>query len=237
MRHSQILLATFLMAILTSGIAAAVDNCAICHEDPKFKIKHRTLFEYTVAFQSSSHGEAGLECVDCHGGNASAEDLDAVHQGVMDPVRYAQIPTTCGECHEDQHDAFVTSNHSQSLKNDETGPNCVTCHGAMDMSLIAVVDVKETCQECHAEGADIDTEVPARAEHILTLINNIKGYRNFVAKHGDDQLFIANTERAYEHLTSAWHRFDLDGVSKDAETLLADLRHEKNRIIAQRRKH
>jgi len=226
---------TWLLILLVVAAAAAADNCAICHEDPKFRVQHKALYEYSMAFESSAHGEAGLDCNDCHGGDATATDLDVVHDGVMDPVRYDCIPGTCGECHDEQYEAFASSRHSKELKDDGAGPNCVTCHGAMDMSVISVTDVRDSCLECHAEGSDIDTEVPDRAEHILRLINNIKGYRKFVSKHGDDKQFGKRTDEAYDKLTKAWHQFDLEDVAIDAETLLAELRQEKDRIIAQRR--
>lgn len=225
------------LALLWAGpLAANADNCAVCHEDPMFRSEHRALFDYTASFQSSAHGEAGLECMDCHGGDATRGDLELVHEGVMAPVRRDCIPETCGKCHEEQRDAFVNSRHSRRLLDGNEGPNCVTCHGAMNLNRIAVADVKATCQGCHTEGKGIDAAVPAAAERILTTINNIKGYRRFVNRHGDDEAFRLRSEQAYLSLTSAWHRFDLAGVAEDSEALLAELRREKDKIIDQRRK-
>ena len=51
------------------------------------------------AFLSTDHGE--IDCTDCHGGNASANDKKTAHAG-LDPYPAANNPeATCGECHEE----------------------------------------------------------------------------------------------------------------------------------------
>jgi len=230
------LLATMLLTLL-AGVALADEGCVICHEDPKFKVQHRALWDYTEAFEKSVHAEAGLSCTDCHGGDARAEDFDAIHDGVLTPVRYDHIADTCGACHDDQHDAFTTSQHSKILADDGLAPNCVTCHGAMDMRNIAVAEVKAACLECHVPGSEVAPEVPDKADDVLRLVNNIKGYRRYVNKYSKDEEFKADVETRYAKLTTSWHRFDLVDVGPEANALLTDLRAEKDRIIADRKKH
>jgi len=45
------LLATMLLTLL-AGVALADEGCVICHEDPKFKVQHRALWDYTEAFEN-----------------------------------------------------------------------------------------------------------------------------------------------------------------------------------------
>jgi len=228
-----VLCATLLLAM--AGSALADDGCAICHEDPKFRVQHRALWDYAMAFEKSVHAEAGLSCGDCHGGNEAGADFDAIHDGVLDPVRYDRIAGTCGDCHSEQHNAFVTSRHSKILADDGLAPNCVTCHGAMDMRTIAVVEVRAACLECHLPGSEVAPNVPAKADDVLRLVNNIKGYRRYVTKYSQDEAFKAAVEKRYAKLTESWHRFDLVDVGPEATTLLTDLRAEKDRIITARR--
>jgi 3-mercaptopyruvate sulfurtransferase SseA len=50
-------------------------------------------------FLDTDHGE--IACVDCHGGNAAANDKKAAHAG-LDPYPAANNPeATCGECHDE----------------------------------------------------------------------------------------------------------------------------------------
>jgi thiosulfate/3-mercaptopyruvate sulfurtransferase len=50
-------------------------------------------------FLGTEHGE--IDCTDCHGGNASANDKKAAHAG-LDPYPAANNPeSTCGECHDE----------------------------------------------------------------------------------------------------------------------------------------
>ena len=78
---------------------AVTRACLECHKDPDFRVKHPKLFNYYQEFESSVHGVAGLDCIDCHGGDAEATDSDGIHKGVLEPVRFDRIPDTCGSCH------------------------------------------------------------------------------------------------------------------------------------------
>jgi len=121
-----------LLAILMAGPAFS-DECYECHKSPEFKVTNKKIYDYNIDFEVSIHGIAELACTDCHGGDSSTKDKKQAHKGVMDPVCYDNIPATCGECHDEQFDAFTSSNHYQLLEKDGNAPNCVTCHGAMDV--------------------------------------------------------------------------------------------------------
>lgn len=220
---------------LIAGTASA-DRCADCHGRPEFQVKHRSLYDYFEDYRNSVHGVAGLACTECHGGDDGTDDPERAHDGVLDPVRYDHIPATCGACHSDQYEAFVTSDHFRTLELDGTAPNCVTCHGAMDMDFILATRVKGTCAVCHNLETGNLPGVPDRAEFVLGKINVMKGYRSFVNTHLADKARAEALECRYEDLTAKWHRFDLDAILDETKTLLGDYRKAKADAVRDRRK-
>ncbi len=123
-------------------------SCISCHGD-------KDAFDDHIAegFTKDVHGEEGLSCHDCHGGNPSpalAEDQDAAMDAHYAPNPYrgkpkpAEIPAFCGRCHSsleymrhyepaarvDQEKEYWTSRHGELLKTGETRvATCVSCHG------------------------------------------------------------------------------------------------------------
>lgn len=224
-----------LVCILAAGSVSFADECLDCHQDPAFKVQHPKLYNYFVDFDNSVHGVAGLSCVDCHGGNPKTQDMKKAHADVLDPVNFQQIPVTCGQCHIEQRDAFVTSDHYRILEKDGTAPNCATCHGAMDMDFIFVTRVKSTCLFCHNEESGILPQVPGKADYVLNKINVIKGYRSYVNTHAKDREVVAELNAAYDVLTARWHRFDLETVQEDTKELLGAYRKAKAQAVKDRK--
>ncbi len=227
-----------LLSIVLAWVAgpAFADRCEICHAKPEFKVQHKKLYDYYNEFQASVHGVVGIGCADCHGGDASSDDMSHAHEGVMDRVHYDRIPATCGECHEAQRDAFTGSKHYGILTDKGMAPNCVTCHGAMEMDFIFAGRVKTTCQFCHNHQTATAPELPDRAEYILNKINIIKGYKSFVALHGSDPDQVREVKAAYDELTTYWHSFDFERVETATEDLLATLREAKAAALRARRR-
>lgn len=235
MKFSPVLALIILATILLGSSLALADACVDCHQDPKLKVQHPKLFYYFDDFQNSVHGVAELDCTDCHGGDPETTDMDQAHAGVLEPVAFEQIPETCGQCHDQQHDTFVTSEHYRILLDDGTAPNCVTCHGAMEMDFIFVTRVKNTCAFCHNMETGILPQVPDRADYVLNKINIMKGYRSFVNTHAANQDLALELDKAYGDLIARWHRFDLDDVEADAKTLLGEYRKAKAQAMKDRR--
>jgi len=233
---SKHLLPIFILALaLATGSLALADECLECHKDPAFKVQDPKLYNYYVNFDNSVHGIAGLSCVECHGGDPDTTDLDLAHENVLAPVKFDQIPITCGQCHIDQRDAFVTSNHYRILKADGTAPNCATCHGAMEMDYISVTRVKGTCLYCHNKESGVLPDVPATADKVLNQINIIKGYRNYVAIYAKDRELVAVLDDAYNALSANWHSFNLASVEHDTEELLGAYRRAKAQAVKDRK--
>jgi len=225
-----------LLFVLLLATPAVAEECAECHRSPSFKVQHKALFDYYNDYQNSVHGVAGVGCTDCHGGTGDTEDLAKAHEGVLDPVRYDRIPETCGSCHAEQKDAFVTSEHFRRLESEGTAPNCVTCHGAMDMDFILASRVRNTCTFCHNQESGTLPGVPDQAEYILGKINVMKGYRTFVNTHLQDKDQAADLDGRYYELTAKWHRFDLDAIEGETKDLLGDYRKAKAEAVKDRRR-
>ncbi len=230
----QILLTLVFLGLVS--LPAYASECVECHKSPVFKVQHKKLFDYYTQFENSLHHLAGLDCSDCHGGDPETKDMTKAHQGVLEAVRYEKIPYTCGKCHDDQFQAFITSEHYRILENDGMAPNCVTCHGAMEMDFIFASRVKNTCMFCHNLETGIAPEVPNRADYILSKINIIKGYKSFVETNAKDRELVESLGKRYIDLSARWHRFDLEKVAEEAKCLLGDYRSAKAQAVRDKRK-
>jgi len=223
------------LAILLLSGPVMADECMDCHRDPDFRVTHPKLYDYFQEFDASVHGVAGLTCADCHGGDTTTTDMEKAHEGVLEPVRYDRIPDTCGNCHVEQRQAFITSDHYKKLLGKGIAPNCATCHGAMEMDFIFVTRVKSTCLFCHNEETGIHPGVPAEADYVLNKINVIKGYRSYVNAHLADNDRKAELNRRYDELTARWHRFDLQDAEQITQALLGDYRKAKKQALRDRK--
>jgi hypothetical protein len=224
-----------ILSLLLVSAAAFAGECEECHKSLDFKVKNPKLFYYYSDFQQSVHGLAGLACIDCHDGDPAAKDMDKAHVGVLDPVRFDRIPETCGQCHAPQHEAFVTSEHSKILEDYGNAPNCVTCHGAMDMDFIFASRVKDTCAFCHNVESQVAPGVPDRADYVLGKLNVMKGYKAFVDTHLKDKERAAELHAAYTDLTAKWHYFHLDDIERETKELLGAYRTAKVDAVTDRK--
>ena len=231
------------LGVLLLGSAAATavadappdDTCVECHKAPSYRVENKKLYDYYQRYQSSVHGLLGVACADCHGGDPESHDADIAHVGVMEKVNYRNIPATCGDCHETQWQSFRESKHYELLKGKGGAPNCVTCHGSMDVDIYFASIVKNTCVACHNLETKNGPEIPAEAEHILSQINLVKGYKGFVTKYSDDAEVMREIGESYERVTHYWHEFDLHQVGVETEHLMRVLREEKTKAIKKKR--
>lgn len=141
------------LLILVAGSSAAQEktSCTSCHGDPDwFGEESVSIVE---AVREGAHGEVGLSCHDCHGGNPDlelAEDPEAAMDEAYEPNPYrgvtvaTEIPDLCGSCHSDadymkrfrpdirvdQVQEYRTSHHGRALAEGDTDvATCVDCHG------------------------------------------------------------------------------------------------------------
>ena len=163
-----VLIATF--ALLTApSLMAEESNCLSCHRSFEGDDGPSHLIERDVHYQN------GLGCADCHGGDPTLEDMDAVRQskGYRGVPNHLQVPEFCARCHSnenymrnhnpalpiDQLEKYKTSVHGQLLfgKKDKKVANCVSCHSVhqiasakMPYSTTYPKNLPATCAKCHA---------------------------------------------------------------------------------------
>jgi len=148
-------------------------SCLECHSqfDPPLKVT-------SDEFMGSIHGQKGLTCVSCHGGDPTSDDPTVAMspaKGFKGHIDRKQIPALCGQCHSnaaymrnfnpsvrtDQFSQYLTSVHGKLLaKGDTKVAVCVDCHGVHDIqppndqrSKVYPVNVATTCAHCHADAS------------------------------------------------------------------------------------
>jgi hypothetical protein len=150
-----------------SAAPAAVDQCYTCHHDGGTP--------QAVAYAKDVHYLNGVTCADCHGGDPTKDDQDAA----MSPaagyrgkkIKKSDIPVICGKCHgpgkndfkrdhnlTDVADSLSAGVHGEALRNNEKGPQCVSCHGVHNIvkvsdpaSPVSSRNVVKTCASCHSD--------------------------------------------------------------------------------------
>ena len=161
----------YLMICIFSAVmvSAAENNCLTCHSDFEDADGPSHLISKDI------HIQKGLGCVDCHGGDASLDDMDDVrdsktYRGVPS---YKDVPKFCARCHSDaaymhdhnpslptdQFDKYKTSVHGKQLlkKGDTNVANCISCHTVHQINTAKLphssthpLNITKTCGKCHS---------------------------------------------------------------------------------------
>jgi predicted CXXCH cytochrome family protein len=121
------------------------------------------------------HNQAGLTCADCHGGDATLDDMDEVRdsKGYRGVPSTAEIPRFCGRCHSDatymkkynpalpvdQVAKYVTSRHGVLLnRGDDKVATCISCHSIHNISpassprsSVYPTNLPRVCADCHSD--------------------------------------------------------------------------------------
>jgi cytochrome b subunit of formate dehydrogenase len=136
-------------------------TCAACHANSG-KMSQFQLSEKAPVgtYMLSVHGQAfnagrvnAAVCSDCHG----SHDL----RGAANPqskIYRANIPSTCGKCHENVKQVYERSVHGKALTSGfQEAPACTDCHG--EHTILAIKDpassvyvgaIAQTCSNCHS---------------------------------------------------------------------------------------
>jgi predicted CXXCH cytochrome family protein len=151
----------------------AMNSCVTCHS-----ALPEPLNLPVEGMKHDIHGEKGLSCVDCHGGDATEMDptisMDR-GKGFLGKPTHADIPAFCGRCHADgaymrrfnprlatdQLQQYWTSVHGERLKQgDQKVATCISCHGVHAIlpadraqSRVFAANVPDTCGHCHSDAA------------------------------------------------------------------------------------
>jgi hypothetical protein len=210
------------LMLMMLPFTAAAGECMDCHRSLDFNESNPRLFYYFNDFSNSVHGVAGLVCSDCHDGDPDERDLDKAHVGVMDPVRFDNIVATCGRCHAAVRDGFTASEHHRLLTTYQNAPNCVTCHGSMEVEVVNPGRIQTACAFCHNPESLTSPDIPERACEILIRIDSIKSLKIEVEARATDGSLVWDLARDYRSMAARWHAFDLQGMEDDTRKLKSE---------------
>ncbi len=172
MKRKSILICTIfplLFFITSSSYAEERNGCIVCHSELS-----ENLVVPVQQWKESVHSRAGVECQDCHGGNAKSMDMaESMNRakGFKGKPSPLEIPQLCGGCHSDvkrmrqynlrtdQLAEYKTSIHGRRLfeKKDTNVATCISCHGIHEIrkkddprSRVYKTNVPEMCGSCHS---------------------------------------------------------------------------------------
>ncbi len=219
-------------------------SCLVCHSAPDFLVTNKKLYDYYQEWSRSIHKREEVTCSDCHGGNPDVADKAGAHGGELgggeasSAVNFQNIPRTCGQCHDQIYDAYRESKHFEHLvenQEEQQGPNCVTCHGSINVEVLNVETVSDSCARCHNEETEIQSEVPDRAERVLHGVVFVDRFYRYVAMEESatgSREFFNQVDRKIDRLSVVWHTFDLDDLEEKTRTIF-ELLSEKHRKLRQ----
>ncbi len=114
------------------AMAEEVENvCIECHSGMDDPPRLKGIVEH---WKKSIHGQNGVKCNNCHGGDPTdyilAMDPEAGFRGK--PTHQA-TPAFCGRCHIGVYDNYKVSAHQKALSEGKNAPTCVSCHTNHDV--------------------------------------------------------------------------------------------------------
>lgn len=239
---------SLLLALLVQvgAVSAEENSCENCHRNPDFLVTNKKLYDYYQEWSASVHRHEGVTCDDCHGGNPEASDEREAHgDGVAasnpaSGVYYRNIPETCGTCHDEVLDGFLTSKHFAHLEKkegDEQGPTCVTCHGSINSEVLDVTSVATACERCHNEQHANHPEIPEKARAILNRFLSIQRFYRYIAiraEPSEARKFFEEIDPRRRQLAVTWHTFDLEKIDEGSAELLDQLKAKREQIRRRR---
>ncbi len=190
-------------------------TCGACHSQ-KFVMQDGGQSAQMVAsYELSVHGHAvaaGSEkaavCTDCHG---THEILDA--KDAKSPIFKFNVPTTCGQCHDQISKEYKESIHGQAVaKGNWQAPVCTDCHGIHSIkshtdpnSPVSAQNVgPATCARCH-EGMRLTQEFGVEGRRETTYLASYHGLAsrggsqvvaNCASCHGTHSIFPSSDPRS-----------------------------------------
>ena len=135
-------------------------TCAACHQKQQstlgfFLTKEGKTYLGSVhglSFKQGTDTKAAV-CSDCHG----AHDINKASNR-LSKLYWANIPQTCGQCHQKEYKEYTRGIHGQALAaGSRDTPVCTDCHGEHDIDAVKRVfsrvsskNIPQTCGQCHA---------------------------------------------------------------------------------------
>jgi hypothetical protein len=214
--------------------------CISCHASDKMKPEFKEIVD---AWQASWHAQNKISCENCHGGDPKDAALAMSRQrGFLGSPQYKDVPEFCGKCHVGILANFLESGHGKALKTGKKAPNCVTCHGSLNIQKASIDIISEQlCTKCHSyERAKIMKVTLFLVEKkAAQLEQGIQELRQEGIYPEDDERSLFSTEAAFRAL---FHTVDvnlvrsrtdeftskLEQIDKDIQAMFQDLRSRKN---------
>ena len=169
--RSLVLVAVWSLCVGLPVSAQTKNSCLDCHSNLP-----EPLGVSVETYSQNIHGQKGLTCAACHGGDASSDDPEKAMSraaGWKGKIERKQIPELCASCHSDaermkkynpglrvdQFQQYKTSVHGQKwAKSDTKVAVCTDCHGVHDLrapsdprSSVHPTNIATTCSHCHAD--------------------------------------------------------------------------------------
>jgi cytochrome b subunit of formate dehydrogenase len=194
------------------------DTCGKCHADPALAAEAEIkLVQPMAAYDASVHakaiaeGKEGATCSSCHASHDIRSSADARSR-----VHRANVPTTCGGCHEAIAATFAASVHGQaSARGIAESPVCTDCHGEhrilgpadQGSPVFATKVPKVTCGRCHGdlrltEKFALDVNAVAAFEdsfHGLASRTGSVSVANCASCHGVHDILPSSDPRSHVH--------------------------------------
>ena len=226
-------LASISWAPRASAVEPPSESCRQCHQDEKFRVQNKKIYDYYQEWKGSAHDLAGLSCTACHSGDPTQASKEEAHKGIIpqsdlnSPFHFKNIPKTCGSCHAPILERFAKSRHYDQLKSAGRGPNCITCHGSLNTRVYSRTIVERACMNCHNAKTGNHPEIAAQAQEILERLNHANGYRKglkFYYKSIKKPEAMDKVDKAYADVILFWHEFDFKSLRPRSKDLLAELK-------------
>jgi hypothetical protein len=224
------------------------NSCVTCHADLSEPL-HTSAHFYE--WLGSEHEKKGVGCEKCHGGNPAAAYVKTAHEGMLRPIlpqsrlNPKNLPTTCGECHQEAVAAFTRSTHYLKLQDTGTGPTCTTCHHHMATSVITwPPETAALCAGCHNRSggpAAQSLEVPQRASDVIAAFSRadevmdwtwflINEDRKRVRRYKPEQAELKRLETMMKSAKLSWHEFNLSKSRHEADKVFGEATKLKNNL-------
>lgn len=173
--------------LLTSALFAGASTvsthrspskCIECHANSTGRAA-----EVVKLHLASTHGKAGVECSDCHGGDPEQTDKTKAHAAsfIGKPDRNATL-AMCGNCHDSQLGQFKTGKHFP-VKQGIPRLDCAECHGAHSIGNPSEsFSFGQICVSCH--GLEYLPALPQQFQDLLNLADDLRGELNALTSKG-----------------------------------------------------
>jgi hypothetical protein len=170
-RSVVLVVVAWMFCVGTLLSAQTKNSCLDCHSNLP-----EPLGVSVETYSQNVHGQKGLTCAACHGGDASNDDPEKAMSrtaGWKGKIERKQIPELCASCHSDaermkkynpglrvdQFQQYKTSVHGMKwAKGDVKVAVCTDCHGVHDLrapsdprSNVHPTNIATTCSHCHAD--------------------------------------------------------------------------------------